>query len=128
MSKIDFLFKDLKKANQRLKEVGLKRGKSDIRRDATLQRFEFTFELTWKLMQALAKDSGEDVFGPKNAIRFAAKANLIDKPEAWFKYHEFRNQIAHIYQEDMAKKIYQEVKDFYQVVDIFICQTEEYLA
>ena len=44
MTKLENLIKDLTKANERLKEaIGLE--PTRIHKDATIQRFEFTFEL-----------------------------------------------------------------------------------
>ncbi len=46
MTKLESLIKDLKKANQKLKEA-TRLKPTEIHKDATLKRFEFTFELAW---------------------------------------------------------------------------------
>jgi len=40
-----------------------------INQDATIQRFEFTFELAWKLMKTILEEEGIKVVSPKNVIR-----------------------------------------------------------
>ncbi|PIZ24701.1 hypothetical protein COY48_01445 [Candidatus Collierbacteria bacterium CG_4_10_14_0_8_um_filter_43_86] len=50
-------FNDLKEAILKLNE-GLKERKSELERDGVLQRFEFTFELAWKVVQEYAKYQG----------------------------------------------------------------------
>src|SRR3989338_11079663 len=43
--------------------------------DGTIQRFEFTYELSWKLMKAYLRYLGVDVDNPRNAIRESLKQN-----------------------------------------------------
>ncbi|MGB9706468.1 MAG: nucleotidyltransferase substrate binding protein [Microgenomates group bacterium] len=49
MTKLESQYQDLQKAYLRLKEA-VALPPTIINRDATIQRFEFTFELCWKLM------------------------------------------------------------------------------
>ncbi len=116
MTKLKKLIQSLKKANQRLKEaVRLK--STRIHKDATIQRFEFTFELSWKTIQAWMVDQGLECKSPKNCIREAARLEIIDNPQNWFKYLEARNFISHIYSEKMADKIYKKALKFPKEVD-----------
>lgn len=72
MTKLENLIKDLKKANKSLEEaVSLK--PTRIHKDATIQRFEFTFELAWKTLKEYIKDQGFDCKSPKNCFREATK-------------------------------------------------------
>lgn len=116
MTKLHSLIEDLEKANARLKEV-LKLKQSRVHKDATIQRFEFTFELCWKTMQEYIRDQGFDCNSPKNCFRTAAKIDLIKNPEAWIEYLKTRNSITHIYSEQLADKVYRETKKFPRVVD-----------
>jgi nucleotidyltransferase substrate binding protein (TIGR01987 family) len=105
MTKLNNLIKDLKKANQRLKEA-MELKPTRINKDATIQRFEFTFELSWKTMQEYIKNQGLECFGPNNCIREAARIKLIDNPKQWIGFLKARNLIAHTYNEKMADRIY----------------------
>lgn len=101
MTKLEALITDLTAANARLKE-GLALPPTRIHKDGTIQRFEFTFELAWKTLQAAIRDQGLDANSPKRCIREAARLELIDGPEQWFEFLEQRNNIAHSYNEQLA--------------------------
>ncbi len=71
-------------------------------RESLIQRFEYTFELAWKLMSSILKDQGIQSYGVKNILRDAAKMNLIENIKEWFKYANARNLTSHIYLEAIA--------------------------
>jgi len=59
---------------------------SDIQRAATIQAFEFCFELGWKLLKARLKDEGLDLATPKAVLRAAGDAGMIESVEEWLNY------------------------------------------
>lgn len=63
MAKSDIQLGELKRVITRLKEA-LSLPKDDIVRDSVIQRFEFTVELSWKVLQRFLKASG----GHRNII------------------------------------------------------------
>jgi len=119
MTQLENLIRNLKKANQRLKEA-VKAKPTQMNKDATIQRFEFTFELAWKAIQAYVGDQGFDCKSPKNCIREGARLEIIDNPEDWFDFLRERNLIAHTYNEKMADRIYKRALKFPQEVDILL--------
>jgi len=116
MTELKSLIKDLSKANQRLKEAVLAKS-TRMNKDATIQRFEFTFELAWKIIQDYVRDQGFDCISPKSCIREGARLEIIDNPEVWFEYLKARNLIAHTYNEKMANKIYKKSLTFPKEID-----------
>ena len=110
------LIKDLKKANQRLKEASVSRP-TKMNKDATIQRFEFTFELSWKTIQSYIRDQGFDCKSPKSCFRLAATLDLIENIKVWFKYLDARNFIAHTYNEKLAENVYRQAIKFSSEVD-----------
>lgn len=116
MTKLAKLIQDLKKANQRLKEATRAR-LTRMNKDATIQRFEFTFELAWKTIQDWVVDQGFECKSPKGCIREAARLEILDNPKDWFKYLEARNLITHTYNEKMADKIYKSALKFPKQID-----------
>jgi len=90
-------------------EKALKEKKTDITRDATVQRFEFCVELAWKTAK---KIMGSNSSAPKTLIREMAAEGLIDDPEVWFIYLNARNESSHTYKEDLAEKVYQIAQQF----------------
>jgi nucleotidyltransferase substrate binding protein (TIGR01987 family) len=78
-------------------------------RDACIQRFEFSVELSWKVS---VKVMGLTTTAAKIAVREMARNELISDPQVWFDFIEARNQTSHSYDEDVAKKIFEVVKKF----------------
>jgi len=116
MTKLKSLIEGLKKANRRLKEATALKP-TRIHKDATIQRFEFTFELAWKTIQAYVRDQGFDCKSPKSCIREGARLEIIDNPEDWFEFLRQRNLVAHTYNEKMADRIYKTALKFPKEVD-----------
>jgi len=113
---LESLIKQLKKANQRLKEA-CQAPATQLNRDATIQRFEFTFELSWKTIQEYIRDQGLDCKSPKSCLREAARLDLIKNLKKWFEFLDNRNQIAHIYNEKLANKVYKKALKFPKEVE-----------
>jgi nucleotidyltransferase substrate binding protein (TIGR01987 family) len=124
LSKAEKLLSDLRRATQRLEEA-LGAEPTQLHQDATIQRFEFTFELAWKLMQIVILDKGIEVFGPKNVIRRAAQVELIDDPEIWIEFLKARNLTTHVYDQPVAEEIYNQAKKFPVVVRELIERVEK---
>ena len=85
-------------------------------RAGVIQNFEFTYELCWKFMKRWLEGNlgGTYVDGVsrKELFRIAAESQLIEDVEAWFAYHEARNQTAHIYDEHKAEAVFETAKKF----------------
>ena len=117
---------DLKSALARLAEA-LSLDKTMINRDATIQRFEFTFELSWKLMKSLNYYYGQDCYSPRECLRLAAQNSLIENLDEWFAYLKARNTASHVYDEQEADAVYESAKNFTNDVALFINITESKL-
>ena len=81
-------------------------------RDSVIQRFEYTYELCWKMLRRrLELDSPSPTtissLGFKDLIREGAQFGLIQNPEAWFEYRRQRNITSHTYHEEKAISVYQ---------------------
>lgn len=100
---------------------------TQIGKDATVKRFEFTFELSWKLMQAMCEYRGKQCFGPKHCIRTAAEREFLENPQAWFRYLEARNLTTHVYKKLEADKVYKLAKRFPEAVNHLIEDVERIL-
>ena len=82
-------------------------------RDAIVQRFEFSFELGWKAMQAHLLDLGTPTGAPRPAIRAAVAVGLLGEPDAnaWLAMLDARNLTMHTYREEMAIEIVRDVRE-----------------
>ncbi|OGK22154.1 hypothetical protein A2866_06770 [Candidatus Roizmanbacteria bacterium RIFCSPHIGHO2_01_FULL_39_8] len=127
MTKLEAQYKDLIKVFSRLQEAVKLPSSNIINQDASIQRFEFTFELCWKIMQTIVNENKLDVYGPKNVFREAAKLGIIDDPKAWFDFLKDRNLTVHTYKEVVAREVYRSAKQFVPFVKKLILSVEKYL-
>lgn len=88
---------------------------NDFEADGLIQRFEFTFELAWKLMKSYAEYQGTDkeIMGSRDAIRWAFENKLISDSDVWMEMIKRRNDTSHTYDEDTAADVVLRVKDSY---------------
>jgi len=114
---IKSIFEQFKKANQRLKEAVNLREETEIKRDAVIQRFEFTYELLWKTFKKIAREEKIECFSPKTAFRAAFQLSLIDDEQVFMEIIDARNKTSHVYSEEEIIKIYEFVRR--KVVYIF---------
>lgn len=102
---------------------------SEILRDSVIQRFEYTYELAWKMMRRwLEANIGAgyvDGISRKELFRMATEQRLIADPLKWFRYHEARNQTSHIYDESVAQDVFSVVEDFLDDVKKFLKALED---
>ena len=82
---------------------------------ALIQAFEFTFELGWKTLKDYLEESGIIIeeATPKYVIKKAYEAKLIKDGEAWIDIINDRNLTSHTYNEEKAKKVIDNVINFY---------------
>jgi nucleotidyltransferase substrate binding protein (TIGR01987 family) len=108
---------ELKKALNSLKIASNLMKKSDLQdpelqkalRDACIQRFEYSIELSWKTSM---KVLGSSTMAAKPAIREMARNNLISDSGLWLEFIEARNETSHAYDEDVAAKVFLNVQKF----------------
>jgi nucleotidyltransferase substrate binding protein (TIGR01987 family) len=80
-----------------------------IARDAVIQRFEYSIELSWKISM---KVLGSNTRAAKPAIREMAQNGLVQGTELWFDFIEARNNTSHSYDEGAAAKVFEKAKLF----------------
>lgn len=123
MTKKQKLIEDVRKALEKLHNVNFS-SQEEIVHDGAIQRFEFSFELCWKLMQVKAAENGIESFGPRNAIRNAARLQLIENPDSWMKYLGYRNLSTHTYDQKSAKEIFVALPGFLELAKPFLLKME----
>lgn len=75
MEKLNLYIKNFSKTIKRLEEA-LALPPTAIHKDATIQRFEFCFELGWKTMKLFLAEHGVACASPKDCFRKGADAVL----------------------------------------------------
>ncbi|MBB6450052.1 nucleotidyltransferase substrate binding protein (TIGR01987 family) [Geomicrobium halophilum] len=105
---------DYRRASRRLNEATRIQLDDDIVYDGVIQRFEFTFELSWKLMKMYLEYTGiSELKSPRATIREAYTYGLIEDGDQWIDMMIDRNKTSHLYDEEEAKLIYKKVKNIY---------------
>ena len=93
--------------------------KTVITRDATIQRFEYTFEAVWKLLKRfLDAHEGIACNSPKACFREAFKTGIFTETDAEsaLVMTDDRNLTAHTYIEAVATLIYKRIPGHYTLM------------
>ena len=88
-------------------------------RDAAIQRFEYSFESTWKLLKGyLDVQEGLICNSPKSCFREALSAGLLSRPEVetCLIMTDDRNLTSHTYLEALAERIYGQLPAYLAVL------------
>ena len=94
------------KALNRLGEA-LDRESSDrINKDASIQRFEFSFELGWKALKYCLQVEGREMQTPREVLKEAFRIRWIIDEGAWLQMLTDRNLSSHTYDESLADAVY----------------------
>ena len=74
---------------------------SELEVEGLVQRFEYTFELAWKVLQDLLIYKGYDfMLGPNGTMKKALEDGLITDHDGWRKMAKARNTLSHVYDEN----------------------------
>ena len=85
--------------------------------DATIQRFEFSFELFWLLLKEIIKSKGiKDVNFPRDVLSTAFSHNLISNEDIWLNMLSDRNKISHTYDKELADIIYNNIESYFPIL------------
>jgi nucleotidyltransferase substrate binding protein (TIGR01987 family) len=87
-------------------DLAAQRPLSDLESQGLIQGFEFTHELSWKLLKDYLEAQGfMNLIGSKNAVRTAFNNGLIDNGDVWMEMIEARNKTSHLYNQSIITKI-----------------------
>lgn len=117
-------FENYKKALAKLGEavqLDSVRKLSELEKQGTIQAFEYTHELAWKVMQDFFIYQGNsEIRGSRDATRQAFSANLITDGDHWMEMIKNRNLTSHTYNEQISEEIYKNIiSDFYPLFVAF---------
>lgn len=119
-SRKDIRYNELKKAYEKLEEVVKSKDKYDnnleqILIDSTIQRYEFTFELMWKVIKDYIENEGFDdnLASPKTTLKIAFKNGIINEEKIFSNMLEDRNITTHLYDQKSSKEIYNRICNIY---------------
>jgi nucleotidyltransferase substrate binding protein (TIGR01987 family) len=108
---IEHLLDDLGRSLERLGEALRVGAEGPLAVDGTIQRFEFTFELFWKVIRRLLARQGIEANSPKTVLQQAYRLGWLEDEQKWLKLLEDRNLTSHTYRETLAREIYSRIPD-----------------
>ncbi len=111
-------YNQLKNANDRFDEL------STLEKEGLVQRFEYTFELSWKTLKDFLESKGVVTQFPREAIKEAFASGVLAGGEAWIDMLDNRNLMSHTYQEDVFREVVDKIHRIYFPA---ITQLVEYL-
>ena len=115
MERLKERFQVAGQALSRLEEALMIENPSSMERDATIQRFEFSFEALWKVAKEyFYRLEGLDVASPKGVIRSSRELGILDDQSAALALTmaDDRNLTVHTYNETLAIEIYKRIKSY----------------
>ncbi len=82
-------------------------------KDAVIQRYEYTFELSWKLMKSILHYQGIELTFPREILRESFAVGWINDALIWDNMLIDRNLTSHVYQEKKADESYHRIVNTY---------------
>ena len=119
MERLKLKLQDAIKALTSLDEV-LKEPYSIYLRDATIKRFEYTFDTFWKFLKEYLKvKKGMPVNSPKDCFQeiFSHDYSSEEETVKLLEMTDSRNETVHTYKKDLAEKIYSKIKGYYELMN-----------
>lgn len=96
-------------------EIVEEREVSQLEKEGIIQRFEYTWELAWKVLKDYLDYQGVTLqtATPRATIRAAFTANIIDNGELWMQALDARNRMSHTYNFKTFEKIIGDIQADY---------------
>ena len=72
---------------------------TDLEKEGTIQRFEYTWELAWKTLKDYLENEGIalEKITPRAVLIAGVEAKIIHQPDIWMQALDDRNKMSHIY-------------------------------
>lgn len=103
---------------------------SDLERDGAIQRFEFTYEATWKAAQAyLETREGIQAPSPRAVFRGLGKMGVLLEGETLLALEmtDDRNRTVHTYIEAVARQIFEKLPAYAPLLQAIIVRIQDRL-
>ena len=86
---------------------------SDLEKEGTIQRFEYTWEFAWNVLKDYLQNAGVALseITPKSVIRAAFQANVIIDGETWMRALDARNKMSHTYDFEKSEEVIKQIEE-----------------
>ena len=118
-------FEKFEKSLAELKDVCDLEGYSNIERAGLIKIFEFTFELSWKVLKDLLYIEGYSLKTPRKVFRQSFESSYLseDDCETFLIALRKRDELSHAYDEEMAIEAKELIKNVFHPALINLYQT-----
>ena len=90
---------------------------TELEMEGLVQRFEYTFELAWKVLQDSLEYKGyKDITGPNPVLQKSFEDGLISDHDAWRRMSKARNITSHTYNDGKASEIVEKIYTEYSIL------------
>lgn len=113
------------KSIKRLKQA-LRQRESTLARDASILRFEFTFELAWKSAQKALREEQVICNSPKSCFQESFHVGTVEDNQDWIAMLEDRNLAVHSYDEKLAQSIYKRLPKYVPLFEELLTGLKEF--
>lgn len=97
----------------------------EFTRDSVIQRFEYSYELLWKILKRyLEEDHNIAESNIRSLWKHAFKFGYIDDADIWLAFHQARNLTSHTYNEATAEDVYNHAKLFLPNAETLLSKVE----
>ncbi|MBI4235431.1 nucleotidyltransferase substrate binding protein [Candidatus Peregrinibacteria bacterium] len=97
-------------------------------RDATIKRFEYSYELCWKTSKVYLKEQrGDLVIAPKECFRALGKHGILAPKEVEIALNmvDDRNETTHAYGERFIRALYPRIKEYFALMNKILSSTKK---
>lgn len=91
---------------------------NELEREGVIQRFEYTFELSWNVLKDRLEYDGVNIASvtPRQVIREAFQARLIEDCETWIDMLTDRNLMSHTYDFERLEAVVRNIHSRYLAI------------
>ena len=88
---------------------------SQLEKEGIIQRFEYTWELAWKVLKDYLESTGiiVETVTPTSVIKAAFAAKIIENGEIWMQALDSRNKMSHTYNIKVFEQIISDIDKHY---------------
>ena len=106
-------FENLERALNRLEEALNENQENSLIVDGTILRFKLTIDVYWKTLKRLLAREGIEAKTPRETLKEAYQVGWLQNEQAWLQMLKDRNETSHAYDEEMARKILQNIVHYF---------------
>ena len=104
-------FENFEKSYKLLEKYSNEPISTELERAGIIQFFETTFELAWKVLKDYLEAEGYVTKSPRESIKQAFQAEIIEEGHIWMDALSKRNLTSHTYDQVLAEKLVIEIKE-----------------